>query len=128
MDFPAIRSEGGLPGFKSAGIVAFIRKRLVDLGEDSLPPAVDNPDDVKAQRTLGEEDIDEANTFKSLPAAKFEYRELSEPGYILDKFSLLDVDLGSSVQTMSSPSRVVEEDARAKLVAFSCVPTATSPN
>ncbi|KAJ6506819.1 hypothetical protein C8R45DRAFT_1069769 [Mycena sanguinolenta] len=33
-DFPAVQTEGGLPGSANAGIVAFIRKRLVDLGED----------------------------------------------------------------------------------------------
>ncbi|KAJ7219740.1 hypothetical protein C8J57DRAFT_1537038 [Mycena rebaudengoi] len=33
-DFPAIHSEGGLPGTESAGIVAFIRERLIDLGDD----------------------------------------------------------------------------------------------
>jgi hypothetical protein len=30
-DFPALYDEGGLPGDTSAGIVAFIRERLVDL-------------------------------------------------------------------------------------------------
>ncbi|KAJ6467335.1 hypothetical protein C8R45DRAFT_1019815 [Mycena sanguinolenta] len=33
-DFPAIQTEGSLPGSDNAGIVAFIRERLVDLGED----------------------------------------------------------------------------------------------
>ncbi|KAJ7636237.1 hypothetical protein FB45DRAFT_906183 [Roridomyces roridus] len=33
-DFPALRTEGGLPGSKGAGIVAFIRERLVDVGEE----------------------------------------------------------------------------------------------
>ncbi|KAF7378257.1 Short-chain dehydrogenase/reductase family protein [Mycena sanguinolenta] len=33
-DFPAIQTEGGLPGSENAGIVAFIRERLVDLGEN----------------------------------------------------------------------------------------------
>ncbi|KAJ6450761.1 hypothetical protein C8R45DRAFT_1083837 [Mycena sanguinolenta] len=33
-DFPAIQTEGGLPGSENAGIVAFIRERLVDVGED----------------------------------------------------------------------------------------------
>ncbi|KAJ6467352.1 hypothetical protein C8R45DRAFT_477093 [Mycena sanguinolenta] len=33
-DFPAIQTEGGLPGSENAGIVAFIRERLVGLGED----------------------------------------------------------------------------------------------
>jgi hypothetical protein len=33
-DFPTLHSEGGLPGSESAGIVAFIRERLVDVGDD----------------------------------------------------------------------------------------------
>ncbi|KAJ7138303.1 hypothetical protein C8R44DRAFT_767209 [Mycena epipterygia] len=33
-DFPAIRTEGGQPGSETAGIVAFIRERLVDLEEE----------------------------------------------------------------------------------------------
>ncbi|KAF7346615.1 hypothetical protein MSAN_01799000 [Mycena sanguinolenta] len=33
-DFPAIQTEGDLPGSENAGIVAFIRERLVDLDED----------------------------------------------------------------------------------------------
>ncbi|KAJ7636239.1 hypothetical protein FB45DRAFT_444454 [Roridomyces roridus] len=37
-DFPALHSEGGFPGSEEAGIVAFMRERLVDLGE--RPPEV----------------------------------------------------------------------------------------
>ncbi|KAF7327321.1 Short-chain dehydrogenase/reductase family protein [Mycena kentingensis (nom. inval.)] len=38
-DFPALRTEGGAPGSTSAGIVAFIRERLVDIDRDiHLPP------------------------------------------------------------------------------------------
>ncbi|KAJ7173632.1 hypothetical protein C8R46DRAFT_1255974 [Mycena filopes] len=33
-DFPALRTEGGRPGSEGAGIVAFIRERLVDVGDD----------------------------------------------------------------------------------------------
>jgi len=33
-DFPALHTEGGLPGSESAGIVAFIRERLVAVGDD----------------------------------------------------------------------------------------------
>ncbi|KAJ7919520.1 hypothetical protein B0H13DRAFT_2656709 [Mycena leptocephala] len=33
-DFPTIHTEGGLPGSELAGIVAFIRERLVDVGEE----------------------------------------------------------------------------------------------
>ncbi|KAF7350840.1 hypothetical protein MSAN_01646000 [Mycena sanguinolenta] len=33
-DFPRLRTEGGQPGSESAGIVAFIRERLIDINED----------------------------------------------------------------------------------------------
>ncbi|KAJ7813339.1 hypothetical protein B0H14DRAFT_3750612 [Mycena olivaceomarginata] len=52
-DFPAIHTEGGLPGSESAGIVAFIRERLVDLGQD--PGATTVPPDVDAQPLKDEE-------------------------------------------------------------------------
>ncbi|KAJ7222470.1 hypothetical protein GGX14DRAFT_663886, partial [Mycena pura] len=49
-DFPALHTEGGLPGSKSSGIVAFIRERLVDLGEGPQN-GHDDPlaDDIEAQ-------------------------------------------------------------------------------
>ncbi|KAK7014398.1 hypothetical protein R3P38DRAFT_1450584 [Favolaschia claudopus] len=40
-DFPALRSEGGVPGSETAGIVAFIRDRMVDVGED--PEGINHP-------------------------------------------------------------------------------------
>jgi len=43
-DFPALRTEGGQPGSKSAGIVAFLRERLVDLDDEN-----DHPRDLEAQ-------------------------------------------------------------------------------
>jgi hypothetical protein len=52
-DFPAIHTEGGLPGSESAGIVAFIRERLVDLGQDRGATTV--PPDVDAQPLKDEE-------------------------------------------------------------------------
>ncbi|KAJ7908807.1 hypothetical protein B0H13DRAFT_2331058 [Mycena leptocephala] len=42
-DFPAIHTEGGSPGSESAGIVAFIRERLVDVGEDPGEITGDSP-------------------------------------------------------------------------------------
>ncbi|KAF7337327.1 Short-chain dehydrogenase/reductase family protein [Mycena sanguinolenta] len=36
-DFPALRTEGGQPGSESAGVVAFIRERLIDIGQDAQP-------------------------------------------------------------------------------------------
>ncbi|KAJ7464106.1 hypothetical protein FB451DRAFT_1264655 [Mycena latifolia] len=37
-DFPALYTEGGRPGSDVAGIVAFIRERLVDLDDENNPP------------------------------------------------------------------------------------------
>ncbi|KAJ7639533.1 hypothetical protein FB45DRAFT_428352 [Roridomyces roridus] len=37
-DFPALRTEGGSPGSKSAGVVAFLRERLVNIEDVSVPP------------------------------------------------------------------------------------------
>ncbi|KAF8173428.1 hypothetical protein K438DRAFT_2051565 [Mycena galopus ATCC 62051] len=36
-DFPALHTEGGRPGSESAGIVAFLRERLVDLDDEYIP-------------------------------------------------------------------------------------------
>ncbi|KAJ7613279.1 hypothetical protein DFH06DRAFT_1344745 [Mycena polygramma] len=51
-DFPAIHTEGGRPGSNSAGIVVFIRERLVDLDEE-----IEAGDDIEAQFPKGEEII-----------------------------------------------------------------------
>ncbi|KAJ7711930.1 hypothetical protein B0H16DRAFT_1479838 [Mycena metata] len=94
-EFPTIRTEGGLPGSESAGIVAFIRERLVDLGQDPHENQADQPDDVEAQETLAAvEGMPEAVTLESVPAPNFQTRAHSGFGYILDEIPLLDVDLG----------------------------------
>ncbi|KAJ7764934.1 hypothetical protein B0H16DRAFT_1526266 [Mycena metata] len=98
-DFPTIRTEGGLPGSESAGIVAFIRERLVDLGEDPHENQVDQPDDVEAQRawqrTPRADEIHETNILEGLPSVpKFESRDHSETlgtGYVLDEIPLLNM-------------------------------------
>jgi hypothetical protein len=43
-----MHSEGGLPGSDSAGIVAFIRERLVDVGDDPRSNH-ESPKDPEAQ-------------------------------------------------------------------------------
>ncbi|KAJ7711958.1 hypothetical protein B0H16DRAFT_1703171 [Mycena metata] len=100
-DFPTIHTEGGRPGSESAGIVAFIRERLVDLGEDPHENQADQPDDVEGQRTRqrtpGADEIHETNTLESLPVPRFESRDRLETlgtGYVLDEIPLLNVDLG----------------------------------
>ncbi|KAJ6480390.1 hypothetical protein C8R45DRAFT_1155415 [Mycena sanguinolenta] len=45
-DFPALHSEGGRPGSESAGIVAFLRERLVAVDDDDIPE-----DDLEAQNS-----------------------------------------------------------------------------
>ncbi|KAJ7312578.1 hypothetical protein DFH08DRAFT_896739 [Mycena albidolilacea] len=103
-DFPAIHTEGGPPGSQNAGIVAFIRERLVDLGEDPQASrqggnANDSQESAAApspQMFLagGHEHArhrnPEENRFDkgSLDAGE------ARPGYILDEMPLLDVDLG----------------------------------
>ncbi|KAJ6588399.1 hypothetical protein B0H19DRAFT_1248065 [Mycena capillaripes] len=47
-DSPALHTEGGQPGSKSAGIVAFLRERLVDLDEE------DRYEDLKAQNAASD--------------------------------------------------------------------------
>ncbi|KAJ7611904.1 hypothetical protein DFH06DRAFT_1244048 [Mycena polygramma] len=52
-DFPALQTEGGQPGSASAGIVAFIRERLVDvepISDDTGNQIIDG--DVDSQATL----------------------------------------------------------------------------
>ncbi|KAJ7764925.1 hypothetical protein B0H16DRAFT_1687645 [Mycena metata] len=86
-DFPAIHTEGGLPGSESAGIVAFIRERLVDLGEDPHEHLADQPDDVEAQKISEVEDTD---SLDNVPVTKFQTRAHSE----FDEIPLLDVNVG----------------------------------
>ncbi|KAJ7617766.1 hypothetical protein FB45DRAFT_214510 [Roridomyces roridus] len=50
-DFPKLHTEGGQPGSKDAGVVAFIRQRLLDVGPD---PKDDDDNDDKISRPLSE--------------------------------------------------------------------------
>ncbi|KAJ7705655.1 hypothetical protein B0H16DRAFT_1482279 [Mycena metata] len=93
-DFPAIHTEGGLPGSESAGIIAFIRERLVDLGEDPHEHLTDQADDIEAQKFSGVEEMPDNDNLDSVPATTFQTRAHSEFGYILDEIPLLDIDLG----------------------------------
>ncbi|KAK7030142.1 hypothetical protein R3P38DRAFT_2524490, partial [Favolaschia claudopus] len=94
-DFPAIRTEGGLPGSKSAGIVAFIRDRLVDLEEDPRPLTVyqgrtAEARDIEAQSVKSHEDetiqghVDETAEARPRSAVASETSEVFEEGSLLD--------------------------------------------
>lgn len=84
-DFPAIHTEGGLPGSESAGIVVFICERLVDLEEDSSP----HEEDLEVQ-TSKVEGASEAGAdtigISSPPDPRPDAR------YIWDEIPLLDVE------------------------------------
>ncbi|KAF7350841.1 Short-chain dehydrogenase/reductase family protein [Mycena sanguinolenta] len=47
-DFPRLRTEGGQPGSESAGIVAFIRERLIDIDQGA---EIDTANDIEAQHS-----------------------------------------------------------------------------
>ncbi|KAF7373042.1 hypothetical protein MSAN_00511700 [Mycena sanguinolenta] len=82
-DFPTIHTEGGLPGSKSAGIVAFIRERLVDLGEDPR-----ESEDESAVKDPNETETDSADEHDD---------NSSFPRYVLDEIPLMEIDLGMEV-------------------------------
>jgi hypothetical protein len=91
-DFPAIHTEGGLPGSERAGIVAFIRERLVDLGEHSSNP--DGNYDIEAQ-SLGHcpghaQELEHGESTRVTNSTE------KHPGlgYRLDELPLMDMDLG----------------------------------
>ncbi|KAF8144295.1 hypothetical protein K438DRAFT_1782944 [Mycena galopus ATCC 62051] len=90
-DFPAIHTEGGLPGSERAGIVAFIRERLVDLGERPINSECDDDDsDIEAQS------LDNcAAHAQELERGEYvtEFAQ-KHPGYRLDEIALTDTDLG----------------------------------
>ncbi|KAF7355817.1 Short-chain dehydrogenase/reductase family protein [Mycena venus] len=103
-DFPDIHTEEGRPGSESAGIVAFIRERLVDLGED---PRGTEPrqSDVEAQTSKVETKVAVDDTSSVTlpvvltpepsgihPASKY----LKQSGYILDEEAPLVVNFGAN--------------------------------
>jgi hypothetical protein len=98
-DFPAIHTEGGLPGSTSAGIIAFIRERLVDLGDD---PCKTEDDDIEAQMLKFEEaaepdkpaSVSNPVAQNDRPGKTYSKVDPLKPGYILDEIPLIDVDLG----------------------------------
>ncbi|KAJ6543102.1 hypothetical protein B0H19DRAFT_1077116 [Mycena capillaripes] len=99
-----IHTEGGLPGSESAGIIVFIRDRLVDL--DNNPHIATDQADLGAQtHKVDHEEVSEVDTaIGDVPAVvqgrrragTFSKSKSLEPGYILDEIPLLDVNLGMS--------------------------------
>ncbi|KAJ6486275.1 hypothetical protein DFH09DRAFT_1106137 [Mycena vulgaris] len=102
--FPVIRTEGGAPGSESAGVVAFIREHLVDLGEDPWTPP-GQYEDLEAQITPKASEVADSGSEICADTGQSSAAEWTGPGrgrsglaripgYRLDDIPLLDVDLG----------------------------------
>ncbi|KAJ7634971.1 hypothetical protein FB45DRAFT_1056923 [Roridomyces roridus] len=71
-DFPALRTEGGMPGTRAAGIVAFVRERLIDVGEyEDVGGVV-----VEPQRRDEEEDLEKESLFDPAATAQGQQQHL----------------------------------------------------
>ncbi|KAJ6535380.1 hypothetical protein DFH09DRAFT_1284009 [Mycena vulgaris] len=101
-DFPTIHTEGGTPGSESAGIVAFIRERLVDLGADPRS-AAGEPHDIEAQMPPSMSPHDSESAADARQRAAHSSPQIgnkewtphqNHPEYRLDEIPLLDLDLG----------------------------------
>ncbi|KAJ7302352.1 hypothetical protein DFH08DRAFT_826679 [Mycena albidolilacea] len=100
----AIHTEGSLPSSKSAGIIAFIREHLVDLGEDPHVSMGSNNPDIETPPKVGEVEAEDIpipvrDHEKAQTHSKFTPRK---SGYCLDKIPLMDVDLGMGEITDNS--------------------------
>ncbi|KAJ6559845.1 hypothetical protein B0H19DRAFT_1069575 [Mycena capillaripes] len=109
-DFPALRTEGGTPGFEGAGIVAFLRERLVDIGDDEEFPV---EPDLEAQNKSRDIHGNELRHNGCPQEAQFDASRMSDDdtrsiqsdnssdttksiwkgGYRLDEIPLMDKDL-----------------------------------
>ncbi|KAJ7266425.1 hypothetical protein B0H12DRAFT_1230205 [Mycena haematopus] len=87
-DFPALHSEGGRPGSESAGIVAFLRERLVDVDDD-----YSHGDDLEAQNSS----TSEYATLRTAEQNKNDDLENDTPD---DNASVHSDDTCSTVHTM----------------------------
>jgi hypothetical protein len=99
-DFSAIQTEGGLPGSESAGIVAFMRERLVDLGED--PRSVEEKEDLEATTSTKPRWDGEALS----SAAALHHPQQDGKADLLDEIPLLNIDPAlSDLPVLESPRR-----------------------
>jgi hypothetical protein len=108
-DFPALRTAGGRPGSEDAGIVAFLRKRLVDL-EDDDDTAREMDLEAKHQRPnircaelsdrgpahdtelIGKRTTHDDNTSFHSDDTSWTSNSMSKRGYPVDEISLIDED------------------------------------
>ncbi|KAJ7636590.1 hypothetical protein FB45DRAFT_1138332 [Roridomyces roridus] len=82
-DFPALRTEGGVPGSEAAGIVAFIRERLVDVGEHPPDSVTGDADQEDSELLQGQNDGTPAGPGVEAQVG-LQDKESNGPGYLLD--------------------------------------------
>ncbi|KAJ7663296.1 hypothetical protein DFH06DRAFT_1324771 [Mycena polygramma] len=98
-DFPALQTEGGQPGSESAGIVAFIRERLVDIDSvEEDPEKQDRTGDAESHKLTAENSDTESQSITS--PTKSKGPEGGGLRYQLDEIPLthFETELGSWVE------------------------------
>ncbi|KAK7030139.1 hypothetical protein R3P38DRAFT_3189093 [Favolaschia claudopus] len=107
-DFPAIRTEGGLPGSKNAGIVAFIRDRLVDI--EANPEEVGNESDSEVQTPQSQEGYQSKLSNEVVESSIYDDgRSCASAGervYMLEEVPRLKMDLGMGLSDAFSDINV----------------------
>ncbi|KAJ7476275.1 hypothetical protein B0H11DRAFT_2031847 [Mycena galericulata] len=88
VDFPALHTEGSRPGSNSAGIVAFIRERLVDVGDDESNDEDGHPNDEETDMMPS---TDSRGLTRSIPQLA---GYLRSAGYIMDEHPFPDTETG----------------------------------
>lgn len=117
-DFPEFRTEGGQPGSEGAGIVAFLRERLVYLEDDdeSFAPCID----AEAQNSLSDAGCTDSGPEKEdgvVGRDSADYKSLNSQetsmtvgsmwkgGYRLDEIPLMDTDHRVGAELSSEQDR-----------------------
>jgi hypothetical protein len=113
-DSPTLRTEGGDPGTENAGVVAFLRERLVDLDDDDethdlealnmgygKEPKEGTPRTIPQDYSMGYNGVfsDSDSTIQNVQIAKNgEPTSDFNSGYYLDEIQPMDMDLGVGPQ------------------------------
>lgn len=91
-DFPALHTEGGQPGSANAGIVAFIRERLVDLDEEKTHATPTDPEARVIPDGVAGPEWDAEHS--RIGAGRLDFDLSNGDGFQLKEIPPMNVDLG----------------------------------